>query len=52
LIIGSQNGKMFNHLELFWLPVFETFPGFSALFYFNPGATKSATKLLNNNNNN
>jgi len=42
---------MLNHLKLFWLPVIETFPAFSALLYFSPGATKlkslqSATKLL------
>jgi len=31
---------MLNHLELFWLPVIETFPAVSALLYFSPGATK------------
>jgi len=30
---------MINHLEPFWLTVIERLP-FSALLYFNPGATK------------
>jgi len=34
-------GIMLNHLELFWLPVIETFPAFRALLYFSsPYKTK------------